>query len=74
MKPKLLIVDDDEEILKQLKWAFKEDFSIFLATDREAAIQSFQRHSPDLVALDLGLSPHMGGGVTMKGLKSCAWF
>jgi len=36
-KPKLLIVDDDEEIRTQMKWALTADYEIFLAEDRPAA-------------------------------------
>ena len=31
MNPKLLIVDDDEEIRTQMKWALANDYDIVLA-------------------------------------------
>src|SRR5207247_9390318 len=34
MKPKLLIVDDDEAIRTQMKWALREDYEIHCAEDR----------------------------------------
>ena len=34
---KLLIVEDDPGLLKQLKWCF-EDYEVFTAEDREQAI------------------------------------
>ena len=34
MTPKLLIVDDDEEIRVQMKWALAQDYEILLAEDR----------------------------------------
>ena len=33
MKPKLLIVDDDEEIRTQMKWALAQDYEILQAAD-----------------------------------------
>jgi two-component system NtrC family response regulator len=72
VKPKLLIVDDDESILKQLKWAFDDDYTVFLASDKETALGSLREHQPDLVALDLGLSPHMGGEADDEGMEILA--
>ena len=54
-KPKLLIVDDDEGILRQLKWAFTDDYEVFLASTKEDALNEFSLHNPDLVALDRNL-------------------
>jgi two-component system NtrC family response regulator len=69
MKPKLLIVDDDEGILKQLKWAFDDQYSVFLSPDKATALELFAEKEPDLVALDLGLSPHMGGETDEEGIE-----
>lgn len=55
-KPKLLIVDDDPGLQKQLKWAF-EDYDAIVVGDRESAISEVQRHQPSVVTLDLGLPP-----------------
>jgi two-component system, NtrC family, response regulator len=56
-KPKLLIVDDDEGLCTQLKWAFAQDYEVFLAGDRRSAIEVFSRERPPIVTLDLGLPP-----------------
>jgi len=56
-KPKLLIVDDDEGLLKQMKWALAEEYDVTLAEDRESALKAFQKKRPEIVALDLGLPP-----------------
>jgi two-component system NtrC family response regulator len=66
-KPKLLIVDDDEGILKQLKWALQKDYKLFLASDRKKALEFFQREQPPVVALDLGLPPLATG--TEEGFR-----
>lgn len=60
MNPKLLIVDDDEEIRTQMKWALAGDYDIVLAEDRASAIETFQAQRPLVVLLDLGLPPHPG--------------
>ncbi len=57
MKPTLLIVDDDDEIRSQLKWALAEDYEPVLAGDRPAALKAFVEHKPAVVLLDLGLPP-----------------
>lgn len=53
---KLLIVDDDLGIQKQLKWSLS-DYDVVLAGDRSSAIAHVRRHEPKVVTLDLGLPP-----------------
>lgn len=53
---KLLIVDDDLGIQKQLKWSFT-DYEVVLADDRASAIAAVRRYEPKVVTLDLGLPP-----------------
>jgi two-component system NtrC family response regulator len=60
MNPKLLIVDDDEEIRTQMKWALAQDYEVILAEDRSHALDMFREHRPPVVLLDLGLPPHPG--------------
>lgn len=57
MKPKLLIVDDDEEILTQMKWALGPDYEVLLAGERSEALKTFNSHRPAVTILDLGLPP-----------------
>jgi two-component system NtrC family response regulator len=56
--PKLLIVDDDEEICMQMLWALTQDYEVFLAHDRASALHVFKVEQPIVVTLDLGLPPH----------------
>jgi two-component system, NtrC family, response regulator len=58
MKPKVLIVDDDEGIRTQMKWALGEDYEIYFAEDRKGALEAFKATSPAVTLLDLGLPPH----------------
>jgi two-component system NtrC family response regulator len=60
MKDRLLLVDDDEEIRTQMKWALGQDYDVLLAGDRTAALDLFRTNHPAVVLLDLGLPPHPG--------------
>ncbi len=57
MNPKLLIVDDDEEIRTQMKWALAKDYEILVAENRTGAVEKFRAELPAVVLLDLGLPP-----------------
>jgi len=61
MKPKLLIVDDDEGIRTQMKWALSREYDVFLAGDRLSALAQFEEQHFPVVLLDLGLPPHLRG-------------
>jgi two-component system NtrC family response regulator len=56
-KPRLLIVDDDEGLCTQLKWALAQDYQVFLARDRRSGLEVFLKERPPIVTLDLGLPP-----------------
>jgi two-component system, NtrC family, response regulator len=58
MNTKILIVEDDEEIRTQMKWALAKDYEILLVENRAAAIETFRSARPSVVLLDLGLPPH----------------
>ena len=60
-KNKLLIVEDDEDLRVQMKWALLDDYEIFLAEDAASAIDHANKKRPDLVTLDLGLPPNPAG-------------
>ena len=74
---KLLVVDDDLGIQKQLKWNFT-DYEVVLADDRASAIAAVRRHEPKVVTLDLGLPPDASnaseGLKTLKEILSIAPF
>lgn len=53
---KLLIIDDDAGVQKQLKWSLS-DYDVILADDRNSAVAAVRRHEPKVVTLDLGLPP-----------------
>lgn len=55
--PKILVVDDDEQIRKQIQWALSEEFRVFAAGARPAALDIFRKEGIPVVLLDLGLPP-----------------
>ena len=57
MKHKLLIVDDDDAIRTQMKWALSKDFDMVVAEDRVGALTTFRTEHPGVTLLDLGLPP-----------------
>ena len=59
-KPKLLIVEDDEGLQRQLRWAY-EDYEVIVAGDRASAIDALRATEPAVVTLDLGLPPDPDG-------------
>ena len=58
--PVLLIVEDDEGLQRQLKWAY-EGYRVVSAGDRATAIEMVRLHEPAVVTLDLGLPPDPEG-------------
>ena len=64
---KLLVVEDDPGLQRQLKWCF-EDYQVLAAGDRSSAIAELIQHQPAVVLQDLGLPPN-AEGVT-EGLAS----
>lgn len=66
----ILIVEDDEVILRALYLSFHEgEFTIATATDGETALSMTQRLKPDLVLLDLVL-PKKSGFDYLKDMKA----
>jgi two-component system NtrC family response regulator len=61
IEPKvLLVVEDDEGLQRQLKWAY-EGYQVVCASDRGQAIEALRAHEPAVVTLDLGLPPDPDG-------------
>jgi two-component system NtrC family response regulator len=56
-KPKILIVDDDENVRSQMKWALAGEYTTLQAQDRPSCVEITKREHPAVVTLDLGLPP-----------------
>jgi two-component system, NtrC family, response regulator len=59
-KPKLLIIEDDEGLQRQLRWAY-DDYEVVVSGDRASAIDALRAEAPAVVTLDLGLPPDPDG-------------
>jgi two-component system, NtrC family, response regulator len=58
--PILLVVEDDEGLQRQLKWAY-DGYRVVCAGNRAEAIDALRVHEPAVVTLDLGLPPDPDG-------------
>jgi two-component system NtrC family response regulator len=58
--PVLLVVEDDEGLQRQLKWAY-DGYHVVVAGDRQSALDALRQHEPSVVTLDLGLPPDPDG-------------
>jgi two-component system NtrC family response regulator len=65
----LLVVEDDEGLQRQLKWAY-DGYQVVCAGNRAAAIEALRAHEPSVVTLDLGLPPDPDG--TDEGFATLA--
>lgn len=57
MKPRILVVDDDEAITQQLYWTLCEEYDVVTANDMQTAIRRATFYKPDISILDLQLPP-----------------
>ncbi|WP_158974143.1 response regulator transcription factor [Cellulophaga sp. L1A9] len=72
MKYKILIVDDEPNIVMSLEYAFKKnDFEVFIARDGSEALELLKLRTPDIVLLDI-MMPNVDGYQTLKHIKSTA--
>jgi two-component system NtrC family response regulator len=58
--PVLLIVEDDEGLQRQLKWAY-DGYRVVIAGTRASALEAVRLHEPAVITLDLGLPPDPDG-------------
>lgn len=60
MKPRILIVDDDEAITQQLFWTLSDDYDVVTANDLPSALRRAMVYEPAVSILDLHLPPETG--------------
>src|SRR5512133_3728127 len=65
--PVLLVVEDDEGLQRQLKWAY-DGYQVVCASNRAQAVEALRLHEPSVVTLDLGLPPDPDG--TQEGFAT----
>lgn len=67
---KVLVVDDDSHIRDVISFALRRGgFEVVEAGDGRAAVESFERHHPDLVILDI-LMPELDGLDVCRALRN----
>lgn len=59
MKPRILIVDDDEAITQQLFWTLSDDYEVVTANDMQTAVRRATIYEPVLSIVDLHLPPEV---------------
>ena len=68
-KPRILIVDDEPDLLSVLRFGLEVDgFDVIEASDGEQGLSLAREHGPDLIVLDLML-PRMDGYKVCRALK-----
>lgn len=69
MSTKILVVDDDKNICELLKLYLENDgYTVYVANDGQAAVNTFQLKSPELVLLDIML-PKMDGWQVCREIR-----
>jgi DNA-binding response OmpR family regulator len=59
MKPRVLIVDDDEAITQQLFWTLSDEYDVVTANDMQSAVRRAKVYEPAVSILDLHLPPEV---------------
>ena len=66
---KILIVDDEPNILMALEYAFKkQDFEVFIARDGSEALEILKNELPNVILLDI-MMPNVDGYQTLQMIK-----
>lgn len=63
MKKRLLIIEDEKNLMKVLSDTLSEDFEIIQSFDGEEGLECFYEKTPDLVLLDINLPKIIGWDV-----------
>lgn len=70
MRKKILIIEDEIDLIKVLKDTFeKENFQVFCAEDGEDGIEKFYEKNPDLILLDINMPKKNGWEVCSEVRK-----
>lgn len=66
---KILIVDDEPNILMTLEYTFKKkDFLVYIARDGQEAVELLKTEQPDIILLDI-MMPKVDGYATLEMIK-----
>lgn len=69
MKKKILIVDDEPNIIMSLEYTFKKNnFEVFIARDGQEALDILETKVPNVIILDV-MMPNVDGYATLEAIK-----
>lgn len=69
MKKKILIVDDEPNIIMSLEYTFKKNnFEVFIARDGQEALDILETKIPNMIILDV-MMPNVDGYATLEAIK-----
>jgi len=72
--PKILVVDDNEIILKTISLKLQgAGYHVITALDGAEAVAAARKETPDLILLDISFPPDVGG-VPWDGFRVMEWF
>ncbi|MCL5129881.1 MULTISPECIES: response regulator transcription factor [unclassified Algibacter] len=70
MKKKILIVDDEPNIVMSLEYTFKKQgFEVFIARDGSEALEILKHEIPNVILLDV-MMPNVDGYQTLTHIKN----
>jgi two-component system nitrogen regulation response regulator NtrX len=73
VKPTILIVDDEKSILETLSDTLRDDgYEVINASSGEEALTLVKEQPPELILLDVWMSPGIDGLETLKAIKEIA--
>jgi DNA-binding response OmpR family regulator len=66
---KILIVDDEPNIVMSLEYTFKKNnFTVYIARDGQEALEIIEKQLPDVIILDV-MMPMVDGFATLEQIK-----
>lgn len=66
---KILLVDDEPNIIMSLEYTFKKNnFQVFIARDGQEALEILKTEQPDLIILDI-MMPNVDGYATIEAVR-----
>ncbi len=66
---KILVVDDDPQNLHLMRVVLEGEFSLVYATNGKKAVQAAEKHTPDLILMDV-MMPEMDGYEACSKIKA----
>jgi len=73
-RKKILVVDDDPITVKTLSLTLNaKGYEVFSATDGSEAISIIRQENPDMMLVDVGLPPDLGGARLSDGFQVTQW-